>query len=238
VSDNFGVQTYIDAALEISKSGRWNALNEFIKKLADNPAQYGIWRTEVFGKLSYRTFLEFRELKLASEKDGDQISTIAWHARNLLEICVWAIYCTKSEENAKAFYEDAGKDGLDLIERLKKWGEETGQNEDWLNLCSNGMEDLKNNSKLRQIKLSDSSFTKVHDAAQKVGLISNFNISNKILSKFTHPTAFLIISQFDDGVMQELKTGLYGKGCVYFTEAFNCLEQHAVAIKEEFFAIA
>jgi hypothetical protein len=43
------------------------------------------------------------------------ISTVAWVARNLLEIAVWTDYCCASLDNSRRLYEDAFRDSRDMI---------------------------------------------------------------------------------------------------------------------------
>jgi hypothetical protein len=63
-----------------------------------------------------RQLLHFLEITIASVFDFKRayqerkISTVAWLARNFLELSAWIQYCNLSEENAKRFYDDAVRD--------------------------------------------------------------------------------------------------------------------------------
>jgi hypothetical protein len=105
-------------------------------------------------------------------------------ARNLLELSCWACHVVASEENARRFYEDALCDGQDLIAKVIKYhgacsvGSSQGQLDGLLPL-------------MEQIDAGDK-FLKVADVAQAVGVFPTFDIANKFVSKFVHPSSLSI----------------------------------------------
>ena len=103
----------VDAAADISTSGRWAAVNARIEYLAANPGVDNGWYVQVLGSLCFQMFSEYLLMKRSYEEERDADSSLlAWRARNLLELSVWSIYCSKSRENARRIYEDAGRDTL------------------------------------------------------------------------------------------------------------------------------
>lgn len=100
-----------EAADDIRVSGRWAALNTRIEELAANPDQGNAWQTQLFGRLASEMFSEYlllRESYLAPRR-GD-VPLLAWRARNLLELSVWATYCATSRDQARKWYVAALRD--------------------------------------------------------------------------------------------------------------------------------
>src|ERR1700732_1829950 len=91
----------VDDAAYISTSGRWAAINERIQCLAANPGVDNEWWVQLFGSFCCQIFSEYLSLKRAYEEERGGTSLLAWRARNLLELSVWCLYCSKSRENAR-----------------------------------------------------------------------------------------------------------------------------------------
>jgi hypothetical protein len=91
---------FVDDAALIGTSGRWDAVNTAIKRLAAKPGAEP-WYVQLLGGLCFLIFSEYRVLKEAHEtQQEDGASLLAWRARNLLELSVWAMYCAKSSPGA------------------------------------------------------------------------------------------------------------------------------------------
>jgi hypothetical protein len=107
-----------DDAAQIETCGRWDAIKARIKFLAQNPSSRNVWWVKLFGGLCCQTYSEYLALKHAyeEERSGDE-ALLAWRARNLLELSVWATYCAKSGENARSLYQRALSDGIEPFER-------------------------------------------------------------------------------------------------------------------------
>jgi hypothetical protein len=114
--------TMVDLAVQIGTSGRWAALNDAIKRLGKS---YGghedVWYLQTLSGLAFLILAEYNLLK---EADDDHrrytVSRLAWHARNLLELSVWAIYCMGGIPNVRRLYEDAGRDVADMYSALRQ----------------------------------------------------------------------------------------------------------------------
>src|SRR4051812_10108838 len=126
----------VEDATNIAASGRWEAVNERIKELAANPGNEDDGWVQLFSSLCFQVFSEYLLLRRSYEKKHDDSSLLAWRARNLLELSVWCLYCSKSRENARRLYEDAGRDALGLFSAFTKWGIATAQDPDWLDLLT------------------------------------------------------------------------------------------------------
>ena len=136
-------------AAEIKKSGRWVAMNQNIKNLANNTIEHEVSRVQVLATICFQNFSEYLALKAAYEAESEP-SLLAWRARNLLEIAVWAIYCSASKENALEFYEEAHKDVEDIYKSFIKWEETTPQNNDWLKPIVNAKQDISQKEVIRE----------------------------------------------------------------------------------------
>lgn len=227
IAENF----WSDKAETVKTSGRWTGINNQIKILASDKklqelhfeGKQNVWMFDVFSSLCSQILEEYIYLKESYHKENVSISPIAWRTRNLLELVIWSSYCSNSIDNARCFYEDAGKDLNELIKSHIDWGISTSQNSDWTKSFSDAQAKLKNNMISKNIKNIDAKYTKVHFAAKKIGLEEHYKLANKILSKFVHPSAMLILRpnpNFD----QELATSFFEEGCMNFCAAFDIVE--------------
>src|SRR5690606_32373197 len=92
------------------------------------------WMFEVFASLCAQILEEYSHLKKTYDgKLGVATSEIAWRTRNLLELLIWSVYCSKSTDNARCFYEDAGRDMRNLADNFIKWAKSTAQDPQLLN---------------------------------------------------------------------------------------------------------
>ena len=150
----------VDEAANISGSGRWAAVNKRIEYLTANPGVDNDWWVQLFGSLCFQVFSEYLSLKRAHEEKRAEASLLAWRARNLLELSVWCLYCSKSRENARRFYEDAGRDVLGLFSAFTKWGTATAQDPDWLDLFTGAKQKLSQRAASDGIGSLDGAYSK------------------------------------------------------------------------------
>jgi hypothetical protein len=124
------------------------------------------------------------ELELAYKERP--IGAIAWFAGNLLELLIWSEYCASSQANAKEFLLDAARDAFDVLDIP----------EDVMaapNSLQARRQMLIGRDKEHGFNIEDS-YTRVANAAEKLGKAEMFKYWNKTFSKFAHPTAFVVIS--------------------------------------------
>jgi hypothetical protein len=219
---------FVDDATDIKSSGRWTALNGHIKQVAASPGADNEWYVQLFGQLCYQVLSEYRLLQDAhmAKRDGDA-QLLAWRARNLLELSVWAEYFAKSRDNARRLYEDAGRDAHELVAVFERWGQASGQSIDWLNSLANGKTDLATRAAKEGIATLDTRYMRVDDAAAECGLREHYKIMSKMLSKFVHPTALQILGLVDAAKHTVQRDCFFSLGCLFFAGGFVALEKVA-----------
>ena len=220
----------VDAAADISASGRWAAVNARIEYLAANPGKDDAWYVQLLGCLCFQIFSEYLLLKRAHEegREGDS-SLLAWRARNLLELSVWSTYCSRSRENARRLYEDAGRDTLGIFSAFEKWGVATAQSSEFLQLFSTAKQDLSKRAASDGIDSLDGDYKRVSDAAVECGTGEHFRLSYKMLSKFAHPTAMRILAPPDETKNTLQRDCFFSQGCLFFGAAFESMESKLLA---------
>lgn len=216
----------VHGAADIATSGRWAAINARIQALAAGPDTGNGWWVSLFASLCSQNFMEYLALKHAYEstRNGDT-AVLAWRARNLLELSIWSTYCAQNRENARRFYEDAGRDVRETLDAFSKWGAATAQAPDWLNPLAAAKQDLAERAKrLEAISSLEGPYQKVIDAAKECGLLDHFRLAFKMLSKFAHPSAMRIMAQPDDEREALQRDCFFSLGCLFFTGAFTAIE--------------
>jgi hypothetical protein len=216
---------FVDEAASISTSGRWAAINEKIESLSASPGASNEWWVEFLGKLCFKVFSEYLLLKRAYEENDKETPLLAWRARNLLELSIWCVYCTKSRENARRFYEDAGRDLLGIHDAFTRWGTATGQGSEWLGNIAEGKKDISRQAVADGIPSLDGSFKDVREAADEVGLGDHFKLSYRMLSKVAHPTALQILGNRNSAQVESQNDMFFSQGCLLFAGAFEALEK-------------
>jgi hypothetical protein len=227
--DNIGVMDpeyfrMVEEAAAVHASGRWTAVNQAIERLAANPGPDNEWWVQVFTSLCFQIFSEYLALKRAYQEEHNKTALLAWRARNLLELSVWCLYCSKSRANARRFYEDAGRDVMGIFDAFTKWGTQTTQDSEWLDRIIDAKQNMSQQANSEGIASLDGPFTQVRDAADAVGIGSQFGVSNKLLSKFAHPTAIRILMT-PESVKESVHNDMfYSQGCLFFAGAFRAIE--------------
>ena len=223
---------FVDDAASIATSGRWDALNERIKEMAANPGgPDNVWWVDLFAGLCSQMFSEYLLLKRAYQESAPRdVSVLAWRARNLLELSVWAMYCASSRENARRLYEDAGRDVSGIFNAFRKWGEATAQESEWFHRGTSAQQHLSDRASSEGIASLAGQYKEVREAAREVGIGEDFGVFNKILSKFAHPTAMqIVLSRPNEAkVTVQQREWFFGLGCLFFTGAFSALEKQVV----------
>jgi hypothetical protein len=122
----------------------------------------------------------------------DRLPTVAWIARNLLELHVWVTYCGVSRENAWRFHEDALRDISGLTDAHKKKCDAMGIQDDFSEIAAQRITNVA--SEKLGLENIDSNFLSVAKAAIAPGvdLGGRFGPFHRSLSKFAHPTAGLV----------------------------------------------
>jgi hypothetical protein len=215
-----------DHAAEVAASGRWDAFNARIRETAAIANADNGWWVQLVGSLCSLTFSEYFAVKSAYENKMDP-PLLAWRARNLLELAIWSKYCAKGRENARRLYEDAGRDSLELYDKVLAFGKAghfTSEPPiDWSKPFEEARQQLYERARAEGINSLDERYMNVGSAAVDCGTGKHFALMNKMLSKFAHATAMRILSPRDEKLEEFQRTYFFRWGCMGFITAFNSL---------------
>jgi hypothetical protein len=183
-------------------------LLDAIVLLNQNDEQMDDWRERQVRHFLEITISSVADLKRAYEER--RVSTLAWLTRNLLELLVWIQYCNLNDENAKRFYDDAVRD-------MHGWAKAVHE----LTIFQDGRPDAKLASRLdnldkfaakRGIAPLADDFKRVSDASKEVGNDVLFSKSNKLYSKFAHPTAWVVATAKSEEADKEVRGMIFKDG--------------------------
>src|ERR1017187_6404774 len=166
---------------------------------------------------------------LLKTMEQNAVSGAAWNARNLLELWVWLKYCATSRENARRFHEDALRDMQGLTDALSKLHSLQGiPNEFEASARMKIAEAARDKLGLDYL---DSDYTHVAVAAKAVGLGDFFASNNRLLSKFAHPTAGLVLGiMHQSETHRNLQATLTTSGLFFAGQCVIALEEIVLAI--------
>jgi len=145
-----------------------------------------------------------------------RLSTVAWLARNLLELTTWTMYCAQSENKSKEFVLDGARDANDVMNVPDGMLSES---------FSFQRQRSKNIKKAKDdgFETFEERYMNVEDAAKDLGLGNKFKHYNKLLSKFAHPTAFAILHG-DPEAAAKLKQKFYVMGSGWAKDSLALIE--------------
>jgi hypothetical protein len=164
------------------------ALVRFLKKKNRRSQRIPRWRvrqTQNFVIALNATAFEFERAR----REG-RTATLAWSARNFLELSIWTEYCCASEENAKRFKEDTSRDLFGMIAAAKRADIQPELHKKVDDL----LQRLERIFNTPSFKVTDE-FKRVGKAATELGREGEFFSYNKFFSKMAHPTAFIVNSK-------------------------------------------
>lgn len=128
--------------------------------------------------------------------DWANLPIIAFCARGLLELRVWAAYCTKSPENARRFYGDKFRDGTDFYDALKRLVAPFPDAPSLIDQIERAKLELAALAASVGSVPPDDAHTRVTYAAEEIGFGDTFRNANKVLSKIAHPSAMIVLNYF------------------------------------------
>lgn len=203
-----GFVKHVINAAEISESGRWSKFNEAVTALANSGVREP-WKLQVVAGLAAKSFVEVSRLESnASAHAADGASITAWSARNLLELSVWSQFASKSDENLRVIFDDAGRDANELFNKIKELLSESEASASWVRDVEEGQQELKARAILQGVPDTDATYMRVGKAAGSLGVTKAFNFHHKFLSKFAHPTAMTIVG-ISDANREALQKGYF-----------------------------
>ena len=162
---------------------------------------------------------------LVDAHSRSQLQETAWLSRNLLELLIWCSYCAESESNAQIFTRDAAKDALGFVNALEKLAAMIPQ-QDTAGVIVEAKRRLNAVATAESFDLDDD-FKRVHEAAKDLSnehsvMFRNLNV---ILSKLTHPTAYMVNTYIDDPSKTGFIDMIYKIGSALASAAFDALEK-------------
>jgi hypothetical protein len=228
--------TMVDLAAQIGASGRWDALNDTIKRLAKSyGSREDAWYLHTLSGLAFLILAEYNLLKEANDDQRRYtVSRLAWHARNLLELSVWAIYSMGGIPNVRRLYEDAGRDVTDMYSAFQKWGQTTAQDADFISRFASAKQDLAQRAAVEGVEELDEAYTQVSTVAKELGMGDHFRVAFKLLSKWAHPTAMQMLGVVDDNQIRLQRECFFSMGCLHFTGAFTAVERLLLPLAKGF----
>src|SRR5260370_36800681 len=103
---HFGTKRYQNL-LKGAFPGKSLAFVRFLKRRNRNTKKLPKWR--VLQIENFVKVLNITAFELERAREEGRLATLAWAARNFLELSIWIDYCCSSEENAKRFKEDTSR---------------------------------------------------------------------------------------------------------------------------------
>ncbi|SRR6266513_5132560 len=164
------------------------ALVRFLKRKNRRSQRIPQWRvTQV---QNFVIALNATAFELERARHEGRTATLAWSARNFLELSIWIEYCCASEENAKRFRQDTSRDLYGMIAAAKgvDINPELHKKVDAL------LQRFERIFNTNSFKVTDE-FKKVGKAAAELSREREFFSQNKFFSKMAHPTAFIVNSK-------------------------------------------
>jgi hypothetical protein len=170
----------------------------------------------VLEQIKYVIENELAELEHAVKERP--VNAVAWIGRNLLELWVWTIYCARSPENARQFFDDSARDALGAL----NLPEGMFSNDPNFSFKTAQAEILEE-GKQKGVEGLDSSYQKVSEAAKAIGKLDYYLGANKLYSKFAHPTALWIMTEQE--ILEGFRKIVYDGGVAYGNTSLKYIQR-------------
>lgn len=168
------------------------------------PNEDSSYRLNTASRLEIAICKNLKELYQLNKRQS--LASVAWCARNALELMAWVQYCQISEENAERFTFDAARDARQLLHLSDEM-----YTNDTIHAVRDELDKLAIESGFTGIT---DKYIYIGDAAQK-GDITNFSSEYKTLSKFAHATSMMIMTEMSDEETKGWKTKFFEAGLTY-----------------------
>lgn len=178
-----------------------SATLEHLRKINSGSSLTEEWHEDLLHRLAAEVGANANRILLLIPQGKDNLSTLAYLVRNLLELNVWIGYCRMSKSNARRFYEDRWKDGVGLQRALENLvgALPAVPNLSEIQSAMAGFEKtLQQTAATAGISSLDDDYTRVAKAADELGYRAFFVALNTFLSKFAHPTAMMVLASLQD----------------------------------------
>jgi hypothetical protein len=172
--------------------------------------------------LSHATKINYITLRKAF--DDDEQTLMAWSCRNLLELVIFTKFVFRSKANADEFAADRLIDGREIGVYLKKL-------ELHLNpkLTESAFDSVieRFTKQMSDEGITRAKYHKAKEVARQVGMLEEYDTTNKVCSKFVHPTAWsLFTADIGSERFPEARDVFYGCGAQYFATIFAEMAPH------------
>jgi len=196
--------------------------------------QLEYWNKMLLAKLIRAVRINASELEMSYCESP--LSSVAFHARNLLELDIWIQYCGKSQENARRFLDDSCRDAIGLMKAESKSLSKFYASlfKEILDEADRKMTKIAKSLALRE---DDDNYTRVANAATEINKMDFFNPTNKILSKYAHPTAWSVLADFNEKVEAIYRMSVFSQGVLLAVGCVQNLQKallnHGYKVNEE-----
>jgi hypothetical protein len=170
---------------------RAQLLGNFISEASKSGGPLDKWRAEQLFRFIGLLTQNVEDLVTGYEQK--RITKVAWAARNILELSIWVDYCNLSDTHAKRFRDDSARDLLGFAKAIQTIVTKLHGKPD-ARLAQKQQEMVTFGQAIYGISGLKDDFTRVSEAARKVGKETEFLSLNKIYSKFAHPTSIALNS--------------------------------------------
>jgi hypothetical protein len=149
------------------------------------------------------------------------LSTLAYHARCLLELVIWTKYALESDENIKLIDADALNDSMDLLLKLNEFA----------NFFDNSFKLKTEEAKINLHKFAEKEghkeptkkYLRIKDLLKDDSWRFWYDVRMKLLSKLVHPCGFTIVGMDNEKIEKDLRPILVKEACRWFATVIKAV---------------
>ena len=150
-------------------------------------------------------------------------AVLSWAVRNLLELSILAKYISLSEKDAKRFVDDRIIDAIEWFESFEAWN---AHEDPQRQLPELDQILLRLRAQKASAGITATKVLRVEELARRVGMGAEFKHTNKVCSKFIHPTAWSVLNALDEGELKRMRSFLLQRGALYGFEIYTTFRTH------------
>lgn len=187
------------------------------------------WHEDMLHHLVAEVVINVHRIDLLQRHKEQNLPTLAYVVRNLLELNVWIGYCCKSKSNAWRFYEDKWKDGRGLqktFERLVSAVPKQPNAAEIERALKSFQGTLSRTANEIGVSSLDDDYKRVSEASEELGCRTIFVTLNTVLSKFAHPTAMTVLSFIKEDAFDQIFSVIFVLGVGLAQEANKTINQY------------
>jgi hypothetical protein len=204
-----------------------STLSQRVSELNGSKQVLEKWKEEQLIKFIQVLKVNAEELERAHTEQ--RAPTLAWVARNILELDVWIDYCNLSDSHAKRFMDDSWRDMVGFFNAVDSLIQESDRS-DFI-LAFTGAQDAIRKVAQHLTGSVDEKYLHVDKAAEELGRRDIFVGINKVYSKLAHPSAWLVAHSIHIHASEDICDALFVDGVLMLTTALKKIRGH---IRERF----